>query len=113
MTDPRLQSAIWVKACIRRADISGISATLVRRGDPSSGAILIKQNRREFGWWVLSETRDAQGRRAWFHGSGKDGINEADADAYIERHWRRDPDLWVIEIDDRDGRRPFDEPLLD
>lgn len=113
MSEPRLQSSLWVKACIRRADLAGIAATLVRRGDPSSGAILIKLNRRDHGCWVLAETRDEQGRRAWFRGSGRDGIPEADADEYIERHRHRDPDLWVIEIDDREGRRPFDEPLLD
>lgn len=113
LSDPRLQSAFWVKACVRRADLAGIAATVVRRGDPASGAILVKLNRRDLGCWVLAETRDAEGRRAWFCGSGKDGIAEAEADSYIERHWRRDPDLWVIEIDDRAGRRPFDEPVID
>ncbi len=113
MPEARLQSSFWIKACIRRADQEGIAATVVHKGDGGSGAILVKLNRRDLGCWVLAETQDGQGRRAWFYGTGTAGIPEADADTYIERHRRRDPDLWVIEIDDRAGRRPFDDPVLD
>ena len=113
MSDPRLQSAFWIKACVRRADLAGIAATVVRRGDPTSGAILIKLNRREHGCWVLAETQDKAGRRAWFRGTGSSGVTEGEADGYIDRHRRRDPDLWVLEIDDREGRCPFDDPVLD
>ena len=34
------------------------------------------------------------------------------ADAYIARAVERDPDLWVIEIEDRNGRNPFDGKLI-
>lgn len=113
MPEARLQSAFWIKACIRRADQNGIAATVVCKGDPGSGAILVKLNQRDLGCWVLAETQDDQGRRAWFRGSGPAAISEAEADAYIDRHRRRDPDLWVLEIEDRAGRRPFDEPLVE
>lgn len=112
MTEPRLQSSFWVKACVRRADLAGISAVVARKGDPVSGAILLKINRRDLGCWVLSETRGPAGERAWFCGTGVTGIQERDADGYIQRHRERDPDLWVVEIEDREGRYPFDEPVM-
>jgi len=85
---------------------------VVAKGDPISGAILIKINRRDLGCWVLSETRGASGERAWFRGTGVAGVAESEADGYIQRHRARDPDLWVLEIEDRDGRYSFDEPVI-
>ena len=37
--------------------------------------------------------------------------DEVDLDRYIERATRIDPDLWVVEIDDREGRHFLTEPV--
>jgi hypothetical protein len=61
---------------------------------------------------VLTETRDAAGERAWLPGTGSAWVTETEADAYIARARQRDPDLWVIEIEDRQGRLPFEAKIL-
>ena len=113
MPTARLKTEFWVQACIRRGDLAGIPVMVLRKGDPTSGALLIKRNRFAEGCSVLVETRDAEGGRAWYPGTGPAPVSEADADAYIARSRSRDPDLWVIEIEDRKGVLPFDEKLLE
>jgi hypothetical protein len=39
-------------------------------------------------------------------------MEEEEADAYIERAVKRDPDLWVIEIETRSGEHPFEGRVL-
>lgn len=112
MSEPRLKTALWVQACVRRGDLEGISVTVAHRGERDAGSVLVKLNRFEHGCTVLSETRDPEGRRAWLRGTGPAPVPEADADAYIARNRKFDPDLWVLEIEDRQGRLPFDERIL-
>ncbi|MFO0998201.1 MAG: DUF1491 family protein [Alphaproteobacteria bacterium] len=112
MTEPRLKTAIWVKACVRQGDVDGISVTVVKKGDPDGGAVLVKLNRFEQGCTVLAETRDVAGGRAWIRGTGATAVEEAVADAYIARNRKIDPDLWVIEIEDREGRLPFEAKIM-
>jgi GMP synthase (glutamine-hydrolysing) len=111
-SEPRLMTEIWVQACIRRANAQGIPVTVVYKGDPARGSVLVKLMKFEMGCIVLAETRDDAGGRAWMRGTGPAPVEEATADAYIARNRKYDPDLWVIEIEDREGRLPFDETVL-
>ena len=111
MPEARLKSQVIVQSTIRRASMRGIVATVVRRGDPDAGAIYVILNRgRDAGCTVLAPTRDYYRDLTWWRkATCDDPVPEADAEAYLERERRVDPDLWVLEIEDRDGWNPFEE----
>lgn len=107
-----LRTEIWVKAQLRIADLQARPLVLRRRGDANAGVVLVVLNRLDGMAQVLSQTRDATGERAWFRATGPDWIDEAAAEAFIERQVRYDPDLWVLEYETPSGAAPFDEPIL-
>jgi hypothetical protein len=71
-----------------------------RRGDPDAGAIVLLINRGAPGVVVMSQTRDERGRLAWLQPLGADPAAEAKAEEFVARTTKRDPDVWVIEIED-------------
>ena len=97
--EPRLKTELWIKALVRRCDIAAIAVAVVARGDNDSGAVLIKFNARDEGCSVLAQTRSSEGELIWMRATGPVPVAESDADAYIARQRRYDPDLWVIEIE--------------
>jgi len=107
MSDGRLPTRVWIMAHVRRCLVDGTPATIAHKGDPDSGMLLLKLNALENGCRVLSQTRDLDGEIAWLAAFDGGTVTEAEAEAYIARALDRDPDLWVVEIEDRDGRNPF------
>lgn len=105
-----LSTDIWVSALIRRAELSGAFGTVIRKGDARAGAVLVKVlNRPEGTARLYAEATRLDGERVWMQPAPSN--QEADLDAYIERAARVDPDIWVVEIDDRQGRHFLTEPV--
>jgi len=104
MDDTRIATELWVSAYLRRSDIEGDGAVLLRRGDTSRGTVLLKLVRPD-GWRVLSQARDGRGELGWLVACTG---TEAEADAHMARAISRDPDSWAIEIIDRQSRHPLE-----
>lgn len=106
----QLDTSIWVYALIRRAHQGGAFATVERKGDSRGGSVLVKQvNRRAGEARLYAQATRRDGEMVWMQPVV--GKAEADLDAYVERAVRIDPDLWVVEIDDPEGRHFLVEPV--
>jgi hypothetical protein len=105
-----ISSDVWVYALIRRAELAGAFATVVRKGDARAGAVLVKTLDRKTGDTRLyAEAFGADGQTRWMQPS--DSQAERDLDAYVARAARIDPDIWVVEIEDADGARFLTEAV--
>lgn len=104
MVEPRLKTDIWVSALLKRCTAEAAFAAVVRRGDNTSGSVLVKVNRLDGTAFVLTPARQVSGEGLWMRGTGPDDVLETEADAYIARSLSFDRDLWVIEIEDKEGR---------
>jgi hypothetical protein len=105
-----LPTDLWVQALIRRAHMSGAYATVVRRGDAKAGAVLVKTyDTRDRSVRLFAEAVRGDGERVWMEPVGEKP--ESELDAYAERSVRRDPDLWVVEIEDNQGRHFLTETV--
>ena len=107
----RIKTELWVHAHLRRCAVAAVPAFVVRRGDNERGMGLVKINTLGEGCKVLTQARDLDGNLGWMAALDGSMAPEAEADAYIARQIDRDPDLWVVEIEDRDGRHFLDDPV--
>ncbi len=112
MTEPRLKTGLWISAQIRLCDISFIPAVVARRGDGDAGQVMIKRNLLNGTFEVFARTTDLDGARAWRRATGPEPVDGDAADAVIAREANFDPDLWVLEIEDRDGKYELDAPVI-
>ena len=105
-----LSTDIWVGALIRRAEQGGAYATVLKKGDARAGAVLVKAvDRRAQTVRLYAEATRADGERVWMQ--PHPGADEAALDAYAERARRIDPDLWVVEVEDVQGRHFLTETV--
>ena len=110
MSGPRLTADFWVAAYLARLRLSDIPVFIVARGDATAGAVLVKQSPLDGTATLFQRSFDLEtGERVWMILTQGP---EADVDAAVTRQRGFDPDLWVIEVEDRDGRHLLDEPGL-
>lgn len=117
MSEPRFATEFWVKAHIRLLSSENIPAVLVRRGSDVAGQVLIKLNtlcpREQEGCMVFVQGFDVEGNRVWRPGTGNTFVRENQADKYIQRTIKFDPDVWVLEVEDRKGRHMLEPVMMD
>jgi hypothetical protein len=103
---------LFVRALIRRAEVAGAQAYVVRKGIEESGAIFLKVSKLDGTSVVLSQARRGEGELVWVKPLGEAADDEKVSN-WLEKQVKFDPDLWIVEIEDRQGRTFVDEPVID
>ncbi|MDG1115594.1 MAG: DUF1491 family protein [Flavimaricola sp.] len=103
----RLTSSFWVSAYLTRLRLNEIPAFVVAHGDDTGGAVLVKLNTLDGKARVFQRSFDLMsGDRTWvILAEGP----EAEVDASVARQRGFDPDIWVIEVESKEGRHLLDE----
>ena len=61
---------------------------------------------------ILNQSRDNDGNIGWMDPFESEIVDETRADQYIQRAIARDPDVWVIEVEDVTGKNPFEGKIF-
>ena len=109
----RLRSDIFVSALIRQAELSGASAMLRRRGGAEAGAIFVKIDRLDgraalYGPAPQSEELPIGVARLFTRHHAAEWLDPGEIEAKLRREIEFDPDVWIVEIEDRQGRNFID-----
>lgn len=109
----RLRADFWVAATLRRYNGEGASAVLRRRGAAEAGAIFVLIDRLDgtanlYGPAPQSEMPEHGEERRFARVHAAAAIPLADAEKKLAREMAFDPDLWIVEIEDREARLLFD-----
>ena len=107
--EPRLASGFWVQAYLARLRLHDIPAFVTARGDETAGAVIVKLNTLDGRARAFHRSYDMDFNRVWAElAEGEDPAVEEE----LSRQRRSDPDLWIIEVEDRAGRHLLDEEGL-
>jgi hypothetical protein len=114
----RLKSGIWVSAYLRRCSVEGAFAVVRRRGAEEAGSIFVKIDRLDgtaflFGpapQSAFDEARPAE--RLFSPCLPVQPAPAADVETYLARELRFDPDIWIVEVEDRAGRHFLDRSIV-
>jgi hypothetical protein len=104
----RVKSEIWVRAYLRRCQAEGVPVVVARRGDEAAGAIFICIDRLDGTVSLYGPApaglSDSEIERRWVSCFGPRAVGESEASVYLARQREFDPDLWIIEVEDKAGR---------
>ena len=108
---PRLTAKFWVQAYLTRLRLTDIPGFITAHGDDTAGAVLVKLNTLDGQAAAFHRSFDlTTGERKWIELiKGNEGL----VDDAIAKQRGFDPDLWVVEVEDRQGRHLLGEPGLE
>ncbi|MEE4236131.1 MAG: DUF1491 family protein [Anderseniella sp.] len=102
-----VKTDIWVSAYRRRCELAAMPVVIVRKGAAEAGSIYVIIRAGSDEVWLmgppagplLNEAGDRQFEQRF------DGpVSQQKADEYLRRQAEYDPDIWIIEVEDREGR---------
>ncbi len=107
MSDDRLPTYLLIDATLTQLYAKGAGVYVVQRGDKTGGLLLVKISDTRGMCKLETQQRNLEGVLEWMNVLDVETPDEKTADDYIRRAVDRDPDLWVIEVEDPAMINPF------
>ncbi len=113
----RLTSDFFVSAYLRRAAIEGAFGALRRRGGTEAGTIFVVVDHLDgtaalYGPAPMSSYAGKPEDRVFTRLHAAPVLERPAIEARLEKEIRFDPDCWIVEIEDRQGRH-FLDPVIE
>ena len=105
MSDERLPAHVEVAGILRRAQASGDFGTVLRKGDPDRGSLIIVVTSRGAHFAILERVLGVDGTYNWQRSDGVDSGSSLNIVNFLARRARFDDDLWAVELDIADPER--------
>lgn len=99
MTAPRLASHMLVGRLLRLAQAQGGFAAVLRKGDETSGVILLQLVEKGVEKGLYERMIDPSGAAKLLPAGEAYWNDKAALSQYIERRERMDRDMWIVELD--------------
>ena len=112
MSDDRLPTKLWLDARLKTMSLQGTPYYIIQEGAYGSGTVMLKINGFGNGCKLLQQQRNFDGDLGWMMLFKGEIVAENEVDSYIDRSIQRDPDMWVIEIEDKDFNNPFEGKIF-
>jgi hypothetical protein len=105
MQTPRVTSEFWVSAYKKVLESHAIPIFVVQKGNMKAGAIIVRVSDLQGLSKIFLQSYDLDGNRRWIElAAGED----SEMDGVILRQKEVDCDLWVLEVETRNGHHYLD-----
>jgi len=102
-----VKTELWVKAHLALCFSKGLTAVIANKGAPEAGAVYVQITMSNTQVKVLAPAPgpafDDMGNRTWSQPLGADSVTPQQAQEYFNRQRSFDRDIWILDIDDRQG----------
>lgn len=99
MSAERLPAHLEAASILRRAEAGGDFGTILRKGDPERGSLLLIIGSRGHHFAVLERVLSLKEGYVWRAVGPGESASSADIAAFLAKRARFDEDSWVIELD--------------
>jgi hypothetical protein len=101
----RLPAHLEVASILRRAQVAGDFATILRKGDPERGSLLLMVSSRGRHIVSLERVLSLKGGYAWQAIGPAESASSTEIADFLANRTRFDEDCWAIELDIADPER--------
>jgi hypothetical protein len=99
MSRDRLPAHLEVAGILRRAEANGGFGTVLRKGDPERGSILLVISRRGQHFACFERMLALSGGYEWRPAGPSESAGSAEVVDFLAKRARFDEDLWALELD--------------
>ena len=97
--DERVPAAVEASALMRGVEAGGGFATLLKKGDPERGALLLVVRSRDRHVACLERNLSPSGTYRWEAVGPAESASPAELAEFLKKRIRFDEDSWLIELD--------------